>query len=119
LAARPNGLFLVSDSMAFAGTELTEMTLGGRLIRRKNGRLTLEDGTLAGADLRLDMAVEFMIRQARLTPARALAMATSTPAALIGQAGRYGHLLAGRRADFIHIDKNWQLNKIWWSGTPL
>ena len=119
LAARPNGLFLVSDSMALAGTELTEMTLGGRLIRRENGRLTLEDGTLAGADLRLDMAVEFMIRQARLTPARALAMATSTPAALIGQAGRYGHLLAGRRADFIHIDKNWQLNKIWWSGTPL
>jgi N-acetylglucosamine-6-phosphate deacetylase len=37
--------------MAPLGTDLKEFTLDGRRILRRNGRLTLADGTLAGADL--------------------------------------------------------------------
>jgi len=119
LAARPDGLFLVSDSLGFAGTELTELSLGGRRVQRRSGRITLEDGTLAGADLRLDRAVSVMVRQVGLAPECALAMATSVPAALIGVADRLGHLTPGRRADMVHLDDDWCLSGIWWGGMRL
>lgn len=119
LAARPEGLFLVSDSMAFAGTDLAELTLGGRKVQRREGRITLEDGTLAGADLRLDRAIAVMVRQAGIAPDRALAMATSVPAALIGVGDRLGHLLPGRRADMVHLDEDWALSGVWWGGMRL
>jgi N-acetylglucosamine-6-phosphate deacetylase len=119
LRARPDGLFLVSDCMAFAGTDLTEMVLGGRSIRREGGRLTLADGTIAGADLRLDRALAVMVRQIGLTPEKALAMATSTPAAVIRQAKNLGHLTIGRRADMVYLDDDWQLQKIWRGGVAL
>lgn len=119
LAARPEGLFLVSDSMAFAGTDLAELTLGGRKVQRREGRVTLEDGTLAGADLRLDRAIAVMVRQAGIAPDRALAMATSVPAALIGVGDRLGHLLPGRRADMVHLDEDWALSGVWWGGMRL
>ncbi|MFN4171126.1 MAG: N-acetylglucosamine-6-phosphate deacetylase [Pseudorhodobacter sp.] len=119
LAARPEGLFLVSDSIGFAGTDLSEMMLGGRIVQRRAGRITLADGTLAGADLRLDRALAVMIRQAGLEPARALAMASSVPAALIGVADRLGHLTPGRRADMVHLDDDWGLSGIWWGGMRL
>jgi N-acetylglucosamine-6-phosphate deacetylase len=119
MAARPDGLYLVSDCMGFAGTDLTEMELGGRRILRRDGRLTLEDGTLAGADLTLDKAVSVMVKQAGVSPARALAMASSTPATLIGMGETLGYLRPGRRADLIHLDADWQLSKIWWGGVTL
>lgn len=119
LAMRPNGLFLVSDCMAFAGTDQTEMTLGGRRILRRGGRLTLADGTLAGADLRLDAAVAFMIRQIGVTPARALAMATSTPARVLGMQTCLGHLMPGHRADMVHLNADWGLSQVWWGAMTL
>jgi N-acetylglucosamine-6-phosphate deacetylase len=54
--AASDRLFLVSDAMAAAGSDLTEFTLNGRRILRDCGRLTLADGTLAGADLTLPQA---------------------------------------------------------------
>jgi N-acetylglucosamine-6-phosphate deacetylase len=119
MAARPNGMFLVSDSMAFAGTEMTEISLGGRRILRQDGRLTLVDGTLAGADLRLDAAIGLMVRKVGLAPSRALAMATSVPADLIGLQDRLGALVPGRRADMVHLTADWELAQVWWGGVPL
>jgi N-acetylglucosamine-6-phosphate deacetylase len=117
LAARPEGVFLVSDAMCVAGTDLTEFTLGGRRILRQAGRLTLEDGTLAGADLSLPQALRVMVQRVGVPAERALAMATSVPARLIGaQAGR---LAAGVPADFIHLDDDWQLRQVWRRGVPL
>ncbi len=116
LAAKPSGLFLVSDCMAFAGTDLPEITLNGRRIRRSAGRLTLLDGTLAGADLTLPQAVKVMVQTVGAPPARALAMATSIPAAVIGAARDYGHLAPGRAADLVHLDQDWQLAAVWHGG---
>ncbi len=117
LAARPEGVFLVSDAMCVAGTGLTEFSLGGRRILRDQGRLTLEDGTLAGADLSLPQALRVMVKTVGLDAEQALAMATSVPARLIGaQAGR---LVAGVPADFIHLDQDWQLRQVWRRGVSL
>lgn len=116
LKARPQGLFLVSDAMSLAGTDLTEITLGGRRILRRDGRLTLADGTLAGADLTLPRAVGVLVTQAAIAPEVALRMATSDPAALIGRGASIGHLLPGRLADMVHLGPDWSLKSVWRAG---
>ncbi len=113
LAARDRGIFLVSDCMAFAGTELTEMQLNGRQIRREGGRLTLADGTLAGADLSLPQAIAVLVDQVGIAPERALAMASSEPARLIGLAGSHGTLRPGSKAEMVRLGPDFQLIEHW------
>lgn len=111
LAARPDGIFLVTDCMAFAGTDLTEMTLHGRQVLRRDGRLTLADGTLAGADLTLPDAVARLVRTLGVPEGRALRMASAIPAALIGRAADYGAIRPGARAEMLLLDPDMRLKE--------
>lgn len=113
LAARPDGLFLVSDAMAVAGTDAADFTLNGRRVLRQQGRLVLENGTLAGADLTLPQAVARLVRLG-VAPERALAMAGAVPAALIGAPA--GHLRPGDRADVVHLGPDLALSAVWQAG---
>lgn len=81
----PGRVFLVSDAMAVAGSTLTEFELGGRRIQRNKGRLTLADGTLAGADLDLTTAIRTIVNRVGVPLTDALQAATSVPAAIIGR----------------------------------
>lgn len=119
LAARAEGIFLVTDCMAFAGTGLTRMPLQGRTIHRRDGRLTLADGTLAGADLTMDGAVRVLVEQVGIAPERALAMATSEPARAAGLSHEYGALRQGGRADLVLLDDEWRLRSVWIGGRPV
>ena len=85
LAAKPDParIFLVSDAMATAGSDITEFQLNSRMIKRTDGRLTLADGTLAGADLSMWQAVATMSGPVRDSLQTAIARATSIPAALL------------------------------------
>ncbi|HMO70608.1 MAG TPA: N-acetylglucosamine-6-phosphate deacetylase [Paracoccaceae bacterium] len=116
LAARPRGLFLVSDAMAFTGSAMSEMHLGGRLIRRVGGRLVLADGTLAGADLTLPQAVA-MLAGLGVPLAQALAMATSVPAGVIG--AEAGRIAPGARADLVHLAPDLSLSAVWRAGATV
>jgi N-acetylglucosamine-6-phosphate deacetylase len=118
LAAKADGVFLVSDSMALAGTDQTGMLLGGRRILRRDGRLTLADGTLAGADLTLPRAVQVLVQEAGVPVARALAMASSVPARLLRRAD-IGVLAPGARADVVHLGDDWRLRGVWLGGRAL
>lgn len=119
LAARKDGLFLVSDCMAFAGSDLRDLWLNGRLVQRHGGRLTLTDGTLAGADLTLPRALKIMVQAVGVPAPRALAMATSVPAAVIAADQQHGHLAKGRAANLVHLDANWGLGAVWHNGLLL
>lgn len=119
MAASPNVLFLVTDAMCVAGSDLTEFTLGGRRILRRQGRLTLEDGTLAGADLTLPDAIRCLITEVGVAPEVALAMATSRPAAVIGAQERAGGIRLGGTADLVHLSPDWRLWQVWQAGREL
>lgn len=99
----PGQIFLVSDAMAVAGSDLTEFTLNGRRVIRSGNRMALEDGTLAGADLDLLTAVRNMEAWGATSADEALAMATSRPAELCSNGTDIGHLKAGAKADFLHL----------------
>jgi len=100
----PGALFLVTDAMATIGTDAAGFTLNGRRITRRDGRLTLDDGTLAGADVTMDQAIRVMTGPVGVPLATALAMASAIPAAAIGQGARKGRLAAGADADFVVLD---------------
>lgn len=113
----PDGLFLVSDAMAAAGTSLDHFDLDGRRVWRRDGRLTLEDGTLAGADISLPQSVAHLVGIG-VPLTRALAMATRIPADLIGAADR-GRLQVGARADLLCLSPDLRLRGVWRDGRAL
>lgn len=115
LAAKPEGIFLVSDCMAAAGTDQTEFRLGGRRILRRDGRLTLEDGTLAGADLTLPRALQVLTGPVGLAPERAFAMASRIPADLIARPD-LGRITPGLAADLVALTPELDLAAVWQAG---
>jgi len=114
----PGRIFLVSDAMATAGSDIDHFNLNGRRITRREGRLTLTDGTLAGADLDLATAIRNVTEVSHLPPQQAIAMATSTPAQLVGQQNDIGTLAGKTRADFIHLSQG-KLTAVWQSGARI
>jgi N-acetylglucosamine-6-phosphate deacetylase len=112
----PGHIFLVTDAMATIGTDMTEFTLNGRAIRREGGRLTLADGTLAGADLDMISAVRFMHRDIGLPVEEALRMASLYPARAAGQEHRLGRIGEGRPASFVHLSDALEIENVWIDG---
>jgi N-acetylglucosamine-6-phosphate deacetylase len=113
-----DGIFLVTDAMAVAGTELGEFTLNGRRILRRDGRLTLADGTLAGADIDFPGAIRVLVREVGATLPQALRMAGAVPAACIGRPD-LARLAPGLAADIVHLDDAIRLAGVWRGGIAL
>jgi N-acetylglucosamine-6-phosphate deacetylase len=103
LRAAAGNLYLVTDAMATVGSEITEFTLNGRRVLRRDGRLTLEDGTLAGADLDMPRAVQVLTQEVGLAREEALRRATSVPADVLRDAMGRGRLRPGGVAHAIHL----------------
>lgn len=114
----PAAVFLVTDAMATAGSEITEFSLNGRTIYRRDGRLTLQDGTLAGADLDMPTALRFMVNTVGVSTDTALTMATSAPAQVI-KAAPAGGLNIGAAANFVHLNTELELQGVWQDGKTL
>lgn len=118
MRAKPGRMFAVSDAMTVAGTEAVEFTLNGRQILRRDGRLTLADGTLAGADIRLPQALRWMVDTVGVPLPEALAMMTSIPAQIL-EMPLVGTLLSGAPADFVHLGADFALRAAWRGALPV
>lgn len=110
----PEHLFLVTDAMAVAGTHIQQFTLDGRHVRRQNGRLLLEDGTLAGADISLVESLHYLT-ELGLDFEQTLRMVTQVPAHFI-QRPDLGTLKPGALADWVLFDAQNQLQGVWQLG---
>lgn len=112
----PGKIFLVTDAMSTIGTDQKEVFLNGRMIRREGGRLLLEDGTLAGADLDMISAVRFMVEVIGLHIEEALRMASLYPAMVLGREQEIGCLCPDSRADFIRLNSDLGIAGVWQAG---
>ncbi|WP_376702486.1 N-acetylglucosamine-6-phosphate deacetylase [Mesorhizobium sp. ISC25] len=112
----PGKILLVTDAMATIGTDMTSFTLNGRTIHRKDGRLTLADGTLAGADLDMISAVRFVHRVVGLSLDEALRMASLYPAQAIGQSHRLGRFAKGTAANIVSLSDDVDIKSVWIDG---
>lgn len=111
LKAKPGRVFLVSDAMAVTGSDLDRFTLNGRTIYRAEGRLTLADGTLAGADVTMLEALRTCVTRLDVALGDALAMATCIPAEAAGLSD-VGRLTEGARADYLVLGDDLTLQEV-------
>ncbi len=107
---------LVTDAVAAVGTDLAEFRLQGRRITRAGGRLTTEDGVLAGSDLDMATAVRNTVEHLGLPLAQALAMASRVPAAFLRLEGELGRIAPGYRASLVLLDDRLRVQETWIDG---
>jgi len=118
LAAKrgPGRLFLVTDAMPPAGSPGDVFELTGRRVTRHAGRLTLDDGTLAGSDLTMDQAVRYAVRHLDLSLAEALRMASLYPACLLRRDTSRGRIATGYNADLTLLSDDLRVTAVWIDG---
>ena len=102
-AKGPSGLALVSDAMAAAGLGDGSYQLGGVEVLVDGDRAVNRDGRLAGSVVSLDRALRNLRRFTGCSTRDAIAAATATPAAVIGDRA-WGGLGQGKRADVTLLD---------------
>ena len=115
----PGKLFFVSDAMPTVGDPGDRFELNGRTVTRENGRLTLEDGTLAGSDLDMASAVRYAVDHLDVPLEEVLRMASLYPAGLVRLDERYGRIASGFAADFVHLDEDNQVRSVRIGGKTL
>jgi N-acetylglucosamine-6-phosphate deacetylase len=115
-AKGPERMMLVTDAMSVTGTDLASFELHGRMIYRKDGRLTTEDGTLAGSDLDMAGAVRNTVQRLGLSLLDALRMASLHPAAFLRLDHELGRIAPGYRANLVLLDDELQVQDTWIDG---
>jgi N-acetylglucosamine-6-phosphate deacetylase len=111
-----DGIALVSDAMPTVGSDITRFELMGRTIALSEGKLTAEDGTLAGAHLDMAGAVRNAVTLAHIPLDDALRAATLTPARFLGIERERGALVEGARADLVALGKSLDVLAVWVDG---
>ncbi|MGV8049795.1 MAG: N-acetylglucosamine-6-phosphate deacetylase [Anaerolineaceae bacterium] len=95
----------ITDAMSGAGLAEGNYHLVGHSVTVKDGRATLENGTLAGSVATLNQCVANLIKYVDLPLHEAIRMASLNPARVIGAADRLGSITEGKDANLIVIDE--------------
>jgi N-acetylglucosamine-6-phosphate deacetylase len=111
-----DGIALVSDAMPSVGSPETQFELMGRTISLRDGKLTAEDGTLAGAHLDMATTVRNAVALAGIPLEDALRAATLTPAKFLGVENEHGVIAADARADFVALSDDLNVLSVWTGG---
>jgi N-acetylglucosamine-6-phosphate deacetylase len=96
---------LTTDQTAAAGLPPGTYRLSGRPVVSDGRVVRLEDGTLAGSAATMDDLVRRMAALTGMNASRAVAMASSVPARLLGERG-LGRIGAGACADLVILDRD-------------
>lgn len=116
-AAKPKGkLLLVTDAMSTIASEQTQFDLFGVQVQRNENKLTTPDGTLAGSALTMIKAVQNAVEQISIPLAEALNMASLYPAQYLQVDGITGSIEAGKQADLIVFNDDFDVTHTWIRG---
>lgn len=105
-AKGPNGMVLITDAVAAAGSWESRSWLGDIRLSVSNGRVVhSEDGTtLAGSMLTMEDAVRNAVHLAGIPLIDAVTMASTTPARVLDIDDHKGSLVPGADADLVVLD---------------
>lgn len=107
---KPHNKFtLITDAMRAKGMPDGLSELGGQTVIVKNGEARLEDGTLAGSVLKMNVAVKNLVEKAGVSFTDAIDFATRNPAENIGVLAERGTVEVGKRADFTVLDEDFNV----------
>ena len=117
LAAKPVGrVMLITDAMPTAAGGPDSFALQGRAVHLVNGKLVLDDGTLAGSNLTMDEAVRCCVERLGVSLEDALRMASLNPAAFLRRDHELGRIKSGHIASLVHLSDDLQVLETWIDG---
>ena len=117
LAAKPRGrIMLITDAMPTAAGGPDSFALQGRAVHLVNGKLVLDDGTLAGSNLTMDEAIRYCVERLGVSLEDALRMASLNPAAFLRREHELGRIKAGYLASLVHLSDDLQVLETWIDG---
>jgi len=117
-AAKPKDrIMLITDAMSTAAGGPSSFELQGRRVTLSNGRLLLDDGTLAGSNLTMDEAVRHCVNRLDLALEDALRMASHNPAAFLRCERELGRIAPGYLASLVHLSDDLRVLHTWVEGT--
>ncbi len=105
------GVTIVTDAMTAMGMPPGQYTLGELAVTVDATSARLKDGQLAGSILTMDAAVRNMIEFTGCSLADAIAMASTTPARVVGLADRKGQIAVGLDADLVLFDESLHVDR--------
>lgn len=111
LAKGAHRLVLITDAMQALGMKPGIYQLAGKEVLVKNSTARLNDGTLAGSVLSLPEALGNIIRFTGCPLWEAVAMASTTPAQLLGIPSK-GSIVPGKDADLVLWDQDFQVHTV-------
>jgi N-acetylglucosamine-6-phosphate deacetylase len=117
-SAGPGRAVLITDAMDATGMPDGRYELGGQevVVADRVARLA-HNGSIAGSTLTMDAALRNAVA-AGLPLVEAVAMASTTPARLLGLADRVGALAPGLRADIVVLSADLTPRRVLRAGTP-
>jgi N-acetylglucosamine-6-phosphate deacetylase len=107
---------LISDAMSSAAGGPSEFQLQGRRVTLNNGRLQLDNGTLAGSNLTMDEALRYAVNKLGVSLASALHMASLNPARFLRKDHELGRIASGYLASLVHLDEALHVKETWVEG---
>lgn len=110
-------LLFVTDAMRGTGGGDGISQLGGQTVHIHNGVARLDNGSLAGSVLTLDVALRNAV-DAGMSLTDAASLVSTNPARYLGLEDR-GTLASGRRADFVVMNNALQIEEVWVGGKRL
>lgn len=111
-------LCLISDSLRCAGMADGEYELGGQPISKNGSVARLHDGTLAGSSIGLLEGVRNVISFG-ISPEDAFYAGSTAPSQAIGKSDSIGSIEVGKSADFLVLDKNFNLIATYVNGNKV
>jgi N-acetylglucosamine-6-phosphate deacetylase len=104
-----NRLILVTDATAPAGLDIDSFIFVGKKVYYRDGKCVDENGTLGGSALTMIEAVKNTVNHVGLPLDEALRMATLYPATAIGVDQHFGTIEAGKIANLVIFDNNFNV----------
>ena len=104
-----NKVILVTDSMRAKGAEEGSSEIGGQKVIVKNGEARLENGTLAGSVLKMNIAIKNLVEDLGVSLTDAIDYATINPAKALGVEKDLGSIAVGQKASFTVLDKEYNV----------
>lgn len=105
--AKTNSRFvLITDSIAAAGMPDGKYSLAGIPVNVNDGKITTDDGTIAGSSLDMVTGIKNLMKFTSSTLEDVLPCATENPARQVGIYSSRGSLDKGKRADLVILGEN-------------
>ncbi|GAB6282011.1 MAG: N-acetylglucosamine-6-phosphate deacetylase [Ignavibacterium sp.] len=104
-----NGIILITDSIRAGGMHEGEYEFADQKVIMKENKAFLEDGTLAGSTLTLNLAIKNIYETTNAKITDAVRMASLNAAKVLNIEHKKGILAVGKDADVVVLDKNFQV----------